>query len=44
MIIKDYMIYKDDGSKDPLFTFVGDRTWVNGYDPDNILQKDDCNM
>ncbi|CAB5186413.1 hypothetical protein RhiirA5_501274 [Rhizophagus irregularis] len=43
MIIKDYMIYKDDGSKDPLFTFVGDRTWVNGYDRSNILHKIYCN-
>ncbi|UZO00745.1 uncharacterized protein OCT59_011864 [Rhizophagus irregularis] len=41
MLLENYMIYKDDGSKDPLFTFVGDRTWVNGYDGSNILQKDD---
>lgn len=42
MMIENYMIYKDDGSKDPIHTFVGDRTYVNGYGEGNILQKDDC--
>jgi hypothetical protein len=42
MIIEKYEIYKDDGSKDPIFTFADGRIWVNGYNGDNILQNDNC--
>ncbi|RGB26848.1 hypothetical protein C1646_769889 [Rhizophagus diaphanus] len=36
------MIYKEYGSKDPLFTLVGDRTWVNGYGRSNFLHEIYC--
>ncbi|CAB4489821.1 unnamed protein product [Rhizophagus irregularis] len=42
MIIEKYEIHKDDGSTDPTFAFTDGRTWVNGYNGDNILQNDDC--